>query len=133
VNLLRLHEEMRHFEQLAGYESVQSQHDVEVGGDATQPKIEYQAEPQQPNSQPIRHTTGPQTTRPPLHPNRDETGSNKGKQKQTSWVWRFFIKVPILNVPGEFKTVCGVCKTEYEMHTGWGTGTMARHLETHGI
>ena len=124
---------MRHFEQLAGYESVQSQHDVEVGGDATQPKIEYQAEPQQPNSQPIRHTTGPQITRPPLHPNRDETGSNKGKQKQTSWVWRFFIKVPILNVPGEFKTVCGVCKTEYEMHTGWGTGTMVRHLETHDI
>jgi len=35
VNILRLQEEMRHFEQLAGYESVQSQHDVEVDEDAT--------------------------------------------------------------------------------------------------
>ena len=48
-------------------------------------------------------------------------------------MWNFFTKVSIPNVPAEFKTVCGVCKTEYEMHTGWGTGTMARHLETHGI
>jgi len=72
---------MRHFEQLAGYESVQSQHDVEVEGDAIQPNTEHQTESQQPNSQPIGHTTGPQPTRPPLHPNRDKTGSNKGKRK----------------------------------------------------
>ncbi|KAJ8441089.1 hypothetical protein Cgig2_000350 [Carnegiea gigantea] len=103
----KLQEEMRHFDQLAGYESVQSQDDVEVDGDATQPNTEHQVEPQQPNSQPIGHTTGPQPTRPPLHPNGDETG--------------------------EFKTMCGVCKTKYEIYTGWGTGAMARHLETHGI
>ncbi|KAJ8442979.1 hypothetical protein Cgig2_019552 [Carnegiea gigantea] len=41
-----LQEEMRHFEQLAGYESVQSQHDVEVDGDAIQPNTEHQDEPQ---------------------------------------------------------------------------------------
>jgi len=29
--------------------------------------------------------------------------------------------------------VCGACKTKYEMHTEWGTGTMAQHLETHDI
>ena len=62
VNMLRLQEEMRHFAQLAGYESVQSQHDVEVDGDATQPNTEHQAELQQPNSQSIGHTTGPQST-----------------------------------------------------------------------
>ena len=133
VNMLRLQEEMRYFEQLAGYESVQSQHDVEVDEDATQPNTETQAEPQRPNLQPIDHTTAPQPTRPPLHPNRDETSSNKGKRKQTSCVWNFFTKVPIPNVPAEFKTVCGVCKTEYEMHTEWGSGTTARHLETHDI
>ncbi|KAJ8441432.1 hypothetical protein Cgig2_023618 [Carnegiea gigantea] len=92
----RLQEEMRHFEQLVGYESVQSQHDVEVDGDATQSNTEHQAEPQQSNLQPIGHTTRPQPTRPPLPPNRDETG-------------------------------------KYKMHTGWGTGTMAQHLETYGI
>ncbi|KAJ8424086.1 hypothetical protein Cgig2_012694 [Carnegiea gigantea] len=75
-NKFILQEEMRHFEQLAGYESVQRQHDVEVDGDATQPNTEHEAKPQQPNSQSIGHTTGPQPTRPPLHPNRDETGSN---------------------------------------------------------
>ena len=117
VNMLRLQEEMRHFEQLAGYESVQSQHDVEVDGDATQPNIEHQPEPQQSNSQPIDHTTGPQPTKPPFHPNRDEIGSNKEKRKQTFWVCNFFTKVPVPNVPGEFKTMCWVCKTEYEMHT----------------
>ncbi|KAJ8443811.1 hypothetical protein Cgig2_017292 [Carnegiea gigantea] len=79
---------MRHFEQLAGYESIQSQQDVE-------PNTEHQAEPQQPNFQPMGHTTGPQPIRPLLYPNRDET--------------------------------------EYEMHTGWGIGTMARHLESHDI
>ena len=46
MNLLRLNEEMRHFEQLVGYESVQNQHNVEVDGDATQPDIAHQAEPQ---------------------------------------------------------------------------------------
>ena len=125
VNLLILQEKMLHFEQLARYKSVQSQHDVEVNGDVTQPNTEHQVEPQQPNSQPIGHTTGPEPTRPPLHRNRDETGSNKGKKKQTSWVWKFFIKVLVPNVPREFKTMCGVCKTEYEMHTRWRTGTMA--------
>ena len=81
MNLLRLYEEMRHFQQLAGYELVQSQHDVEVDGDATQPDIKHQAEQQQFNSQPISHAIGPQSTRPPAHPNRDETSSNKGKRK----------------------------------------------------
>ena len=76
VNMLRLQEEMWHFEQLADYESVQSQHDFEVEGNATQPNIEHQVELQQPNSQSIGHTTGLQPTRPTLHPNRDVTGSN---------------------------------------------------------
>ena len=40
MNLLRLHEEMQQFEQLAGYESVQNQQDAEVDEDATQPNIE---------------------------------------------------------------------------------------------
>jgi len=81
VNLLILREEMQQFEQLASYESVQSQHDVEVDEDATQPNTENQDEPQQPNSQLIDRTTSPQSTRPPLHPNRDETGAKKGKRK----------------------------------------------------
>ncbi|KAJ8435666.1 hypothetical protein Cgig2_014247 [Carnegiea gigantea] len=110
MNLLRSHEEMRHFEQLAGYKSVQSQHDVEVDGDATQPDTEHQGEPQQPNSQPIGHTIEPQSTRTPLHPNRDGTCRNKGKQKQTSWVWNFFTTVSVSNVPRQFKTVCEVWK-----------------------
>ena len=63
------------------YESVQSQYDIEVDGDATQPNTEHQAEPQQPNSQPISRTTGPQSTRPPIHLNRDEIGNNEGKWK----------------------------------------------------
>ena len=72
VNMLGLQEEMRHSEPLAGYESIQSQHGVEVDGDATQPNTEHQ----QPNSQSIGHTTRPQPIRPPLHLNRDEIGSN---------------------------------------------------------
>ncbi|KAJ8419340.1 hypothetical protein Cgig2_025583 [Carnegiea gigantea] len=117
----RLQEEMPHFEQLAGYESVQSQRDVEVDGCATQSNTERQVELQQPNSQPIIHITGPQPTRPYLHPNRDGTSSNKGKQNQTSWVCNFFTKVSVPNMPGEFKSVCRE------------SGTIARHLETHSI
>ena len=41
MTLLRLHEEMRQFEQLAGYELVQSEHDVEVDGDATQSDTQH--------------------------------------------------------------------------------------------
>jgi len=43
-NMLRLQEEMQHFEQLADYKSVQSQHDVEVDGDGIQSNTEYEAE-----------------------------------------------------------------------------------------
>ena len=79
VNLLILRKETQQFEQLARDESAQSQHDVEVDEDATQPNTENQDEPQQPNSEPINRTTTPQSTRPPLQPNRDETDTNKGK------------------------------------------------------
>ena len=36
-------------------------------------------------------------------------------------------------MPGEFKIVYGNRNMKYEMHTGWEIGTMALHLETHGI
>jgi len=36
MNFLRLHKEIQRFAQLASYKSVQSQHDVEVDGYATQ-------------------------------------------------------------------------------------------------
>jgi len=48
-------------------------------------------------------------------------------------MWNFFTKVSVLDVHGESKTVCGVCEMEYEMHTRWETGTIVRHLETHGL
>ncbi|KAJ8430732.1 LOW QUALITY PROTEIN: hypothetical protein Cgig2_001305 [Carnegiea gigantea] len=40
-------------------------------------------------------------------------------------------KFPFQMCQGSLKLCAGF--TKYKMHTGWGTGTMARHLETHGI
>ncbi|KAJ8429685.1 hypothetical protein Cgig2_004484 [Carnegiea gigantea] len=42
-------------------------------------------------------------------------------------------RFPFQMCQGSLKIVCGVCKTEYEMHTGWGIGTITRHLETYDI
>ena len=123
VNLLGLQEEMRHFEQLADF---QSPYNVEVDGDATQPRSKY------PNN-PIHNPLIVQldlNLQDPLFI-KIEMRPALPKENENRHLGRFLQKLPFQMCQGcLFKIVCKICKTEY---TRWGTRTMAQHLKTHGI